>query len=39
MSLETTHKLKGFYMEVLTLGVKIVHGFCFFKPVSYRVYR
>ncbi len=41
MSLENTHKLMGFYMEVLVLGVILqymvsasltsVHGFCFFK--------
>ncbi len=32
MSPENTHKLMGFYMEVLTLGLLfMVHGFCFFK--------
>ncbi len=32
MSPETTHKLMGFYMEVLILGaILLVHGFCFFK--------
>ncbi len=32
MSPENTHKLMGFYMEVLILGViLLVHGFCFLK--------
>ncbi len=41
MSPESTHKLMGFHMEVLILGVSyiLVHGFCFFKLFpSYRVY-
>ncbi len=42
MSPETTHKLMGFYMEVLiyTRCYTLVHGFCFFNlfPI-YRVYR
>ncbi len=36
MSPESTHKLMGFYMEVLILGVTLVHGF---RLLSYRVYR
>ncbi len=33
MSPENTHKLMGFYVEVIILGViyTLVHGFCFFK--------
>ncbi len=33
MSPESTHKLMGFYVEDLILGVilYLVHGFCFFK--------
>ncbi len=33
MSPENTHKLMGFYMEVLILGVNTLYRlFCFFKP-------
>ncbi len=36
----STHKLKGFYMEGLILGVNTMYTlFCFFKAVSCRVYR
>ncbi len=32
MSPENTHKLMGFYMEVIILGIKTVYVlFCFFK--------
>ncbi len=40
MSPESTHKLMGFYMEVLILSVihdcTLVHGFCFFELFSIR---
>ncbi len=39
MSPETTHKLIRFYMEVLTSWYTLVHCFCSYKAVSYRVHR